>query len=465
MAALGCDPVDGWGPVSSDLDIDGLTTRGDLLRRADAAITSAERGLFSARRPLLVVAWSAALLAVTAVPSIDGGVDGELADECVIIGSLLLWWAIGRFLRARAIWRHLLGVVAFFIAGVPFVSVAEDGVDDTVGRIVFTTLWTLVAVICARRVCQYVAGNRRLSAEVDAWVSARRDPALRRLHGGDVVADVATVHDVRDWPDHDSVVADIALRHQLRQQTLPVVVPFFVLMLTGFTGLGVVVAAVLGAGSGPWIAAAATAGIVTFVPLAQAIGDLWHTQLQRAAEFNRAGTERTLYAVRREHTAGAAEPAPLGRPRLAQAAVAVLASGWIGLLAVRMRTSSGLAILIAAGIVLVVATVVGVRMWSHGRRTHVFPLAGVGPSVLQEPARQVELALTTAGLTITDAGGRATPVTIALEDILAIEPLTKLSVITGRGVGIVTTDAPVVLSGRHVDDDPAVVELRRRLST
>lgn len=450
--------------MSSDLDVDDLTTRGDLLRRADAAITSAERTLFSARRPLLVVAWSVALLLVTAVPSIDGGVDGDLADECVMIGSLLLWWAIVRFLPTRAVWRHLLGVVAFFVAGVPFLSIAEDGVDDTTGRVMFTTLWAIVAVVCARRVWQYVARNRGLSADVDAWVSARRDPALRRLDGDDVVPDIATVHDVRDWSDHDTVVSDIAFRHQLRQQTLPVVVPFFVLMTTGLTGFGVVVAVLLGAGSGPWVVATGVAGVVTFAPLAQAVRDLWHTQVQRAAEFNRTGTERTLYAVRRAHTAGAPEPAPLGRPRLAQAMVTVLASGWIGLLVVRLRTSGGLAILVAAGIILLVVTIVVVRAWAQGRRTRVFPLAGTGSSVLQEPARQVQLSLTAEALTISDVRGRAAPEVIPVDDILAIEPLTKLSVITGRGVGIVTTDAPVVLAGRTIDDDPAIVELRRRLA-
>lgn len=385
-------------------------TRGELLQVADTAIAEAEHDLFSARRPLTVVAWSLALLVLTAMPSV------------------------------------------------------EDGVDGGLGRVAFTILWVVVAAICARRVWTYSADNRRLAAEVDAWVAARRDPDLRLLDDGDVTADVATVHDVRDWPDHDSVVSDIALRHQLRQQTLPVVVPTFVLMVTGLVGLGIAIAAALGAGGDlPWAVAVGLAGIITFAPFARVVGDLWHTQVQRAAEFNRTGTERRLYAIRRHHLVGAPEPAPEGRPVLAQVVVAMLGSGGVGLLVVRIRASSSLAVLVAVAIIVVVTAIVVVRAWWHGRGTRVFPLAGTGPSVLQAPARRVELSVVGNALTITDAGGDATPATIPLDDVLALEPLSKMSVITGRGLGIVTPEAPVVLTGRGLADDTAIAELRRRL--
>ena len=55
-------------------------TRGHLLQAADAGIAEAERDLFSARRPLTVVAWSIALLVLTAMPSVESGFDGRLGD-------------------------------------------------------------------------------------------------------------------------------------------------------------------------------------------------------------------------------------------------------------------------------------------------------------------------------------------------------------------------------------------------
>ncbi|KAA1380084.1 hypothetical protein [Aeromicrobium fastidiosum] len=437
-------------------------TRGELLRRADTAIRAAEDDLFAARRPLLVVAWSIALLVLTAMPSIEDGFDGQLGEASLFTALLLVWWACGRFLPWPWGWRHVLGFVVFLFGGAALLPLVEDGVDDTLGRVAFTILWVVVAAICVRRVWTYSADNRRLGAEVDAWVAARRDPELRLLDDGDVTADVATVHDVRDWADHDAVASDIAFRHQLRQQTLPVVVPTFVLMVTGLVGLGSAIAAALGAGGDlPWAVAVGAGGLITFAPLARVVGDLWHTQVQRAAEFNRTGTERRLYAIRRHHLAGAPEPAPEGRPVVAQVVVAMIGSGGVGLLIARVRTSSSLAVLVAVAIIVVVTAIVVVRAWWHGRGTRVFPLAGAGPSVLQSPARRVELSLDGGVLTIADPAGQATSATIPLDDVLALEPLSKRSVITGRGLGIVTPDAPVVLTGRGLADDPAIVELRR----
>lgn len=439
-------------------------TRGELLQVADTAIAGAERDLFSARRPLTVVAWSAALLVLTSMPSVEDGFDGGLGEASLFTALLLTWWACGRFLPWAWWWRHVLGFVLFFFGGGALLPLVEDGIDDTLGRVVFTILWVVVAAICARRVWTYCVENRRLRAEVDAWVAARRGPELRLLDDGDVAADVATVHDVRDWDDHDSVVSDIALRHQLRQQTLPVVVPTFVLMITGLVGCGAAIAAALGAGGDfPWAVAVAVTGLVTFAPFVQAVGDMWHTQVNRAAEFNRTGTERRLYAIRRHHLVGAPEPAPEGRPVVAQVVVAMIGSGGVGLLVARVRTSSSLAVLVAVAIVVVITAIVVVRAWWHGRGTRVFPLAGTGPSVLQAPARRVALSLDGDVLTITDPAGDAAPATIPLDDVLAIEPLSKMSVITGRGLGIVTPEAPVVLTGRGLADDPAIAELRRRL--
>jgi hypothetical protein len=110
-------------------------------------------------------------------------------------------------------------------------------------------------------------------------------------------------------------------------------------------------------------------------------------------------------------------------------------------------------------------TIVVARAWWHGRGTRVYPLAGTGPSVLQAPARRVDLSLDGDVLTITDAEGLAAPATILLSDVLALEPLSKMSVITGRGLGIVTPETPVVLTGRGLVDHPVIVELRRRLGS
>jgi hypothetical protein len=438
-------------------------TRGELLRRADAAITEAERGLFSASRALTVVGWSIALLVLTSVPSVEGGFDGRLGDECLLTALLLAWWAIGRFAPWHPVWRHVLGFVVFVALGAPLLQLVEDGVDDTAARIVLAALWGIVAAITAHRVAGYIADSRRLLGRVDAWVDARRDPELRLLDEGDVVATVATVHDVRDWSDHDSVVSDIAFRHQVRQQTLHVVVPTFVLMVTGLVGLGAAIASAFGRGGDlPWAVTVGIAGLITFAPFAQVVGDMWHTQVQRAAEFNRAGTERLLYAIRRHHLVGAPKPAPPGRPALAQVVVAVLGSGGVGILVTRVRTSSGLAVLVAAAIIVVVAVIVVGRAWWHGRGVRVFPLAGSGPSVLQAPARRVDLSLDDDVLTITDAAGRAASATIPLDDVLALAPMSKMSVITGKGLGIVTREDPVVLTGRGLGDHPVVAELRRR---
>jgi hypothetical protein len=438
-------------------------TRGELLRRADAEISEAERDLFSARRPLPVVVWSIVLLVLTAMPSVEGGFDGRLGDECLFTALLLLWWAIGRFAQWNPVWRHVLGFVVFVGVGAPLLQLVEDGVDDTAARVVLAALWSVVASITVRRVGGYVAASRRLLGRVDAWVDARRDPALRLLDPGDVVAEVATVHDVRDWRDHDSVASDIAFRHQLRQQTLRVTVPTFVLMVTGLVGLGAAIAAAFGRGGDlPWAVAVGVAGLITFAPFARAVGDMWHTQVQRAAEFNRTGTERRLYAIRRYHLVGAPLPDPPARPVIAQVVVAVLGSGGVGILAFRARTSSGLAVLAAVAIIVVVAAIVVARAWRHGRGTRVYPLAGTGPSVLQAPARRVDLSLHDDVLTIADAEGRAASATVPLADVLALEPLSKMSVITGKGLGIVTREDPVVLTGRGLADHPVIVELRHR---
>lgn len=438
-------------------------TRGELLQAADAAIAAAERDLFSARRPLWVVAWSVALLVLTAMPSVEGGFDGRLVGVCLNTALLLVWWACGRFLPWHPVWRHVLGFAVFLFGGPALLALVADDSDDSLTRVVFTALWAVVAGLCALRVWQYSSDNRRLLAQIDGWVAARRSPELRLLEAGDVDPDIATVHDVRDWDDHDEVVGDIALRHQLRQQTLPVVVPTFVLMITGLVGCGAAIAAALGAGGDlPWVVAVGVAGLVTFAPFVQVVGDMWHTQVNRAAEFNRTGTERRLYAIRRHHLVGAPEPEPEGRPVVAQVVVAMIASGGVGLLVARVRTSSSLAVLAAAAIVVVVTAIVVVRAWWHGRGTRVFPLAGTGQSVLQAPARRVALSLDGDVLTITDAGGDAAPATIPLDDVLALEPLSKMSVITGRGLGIVTPGAPVVLTGRGLAGHPAIAELERR---
>jgi hypothetical protein len=126
--------------------------------------------------------------------------------------------------------------------------------------------------------------------------------------------------------------------------------------------------------------------------------------------------------VRRHHSSGAVisssrRPSLLGSPT-----GLLLLVAWIGILVVRLRTTSGPAILIALAIVLVVSAWFVVRFVRLSRQTRVFPLAGRG-----------------------------------------VEPLTGLSAMSRTGIGIVTKDAPIVVAGRDIHDDPAIVGLRQHL--
>ncbi|MCW2824939.1 MAG: hypothetical protein JWQ91_1856 [Aeromicrobium sp.] len=445
------------------LDVGGVTSRGELLRRADAEIAAADRALTSLRRTLPVVVWSFGLMVMLFV---QGGADLDSNDAAFAFlpALVILWWLVARVVPGKAFIGHLVAFVVIVAVGSATTPVVDE-LDGAAARTFFLVVWAALAIGVAWNGWTYIATGRRLLARIDTARSLRRDPALLGLDASDVTPEIATVHDLRDRADYDEVVGKVVARHMGRLFELRTIQPVFALMVTGVMGLAFLLAPLVGLDDSAWAPASAVSGLLLLVPWAWAgIVDMNQAILGRQVEANQVTVESRLYAVRRHRTRSAAirtsrRPSLLGSP-----AGLLLLVAWIGILVVRIRTSSGLAILLALALVLVVSAWFFARYVRLSRQARVFPLAGSGDSVLQAPAREIVLDLAADGLRISDESGRAEPHVVPLDDIIAVEPLTGLSAMSRDGVGIVTRDAPIVLAGRSIHDDPAIVELRQHLA-
>lgn len=442
--------------------LDGVATRGELLRRADAAIRTSDGSLTSLRRAVPVLLWSIGLMAMVFAQS---GADLESGDSsfALLPALVVLWWLVAKVVPGRAFIGHVVAFVVIVVVGAATTPLVED-LDGSAARTFFLVVWAALAVGTAVAAWSYVTAGLRLVAEIDAWRSARRDPGLRDLDDRDVTPEIATVHDLRDRADYDAAVGQVIARDGARQFELATLKPVFALMVTGVLGLAFFLAPIVGLDDSAWAAANSVSGLILLAPWAWAsLVDMNRAIRGRQAEANQVAAESRLYAVRRHHTSGAAVQPMRRSSLLGTPAGLFLLIGWIVVLVLRLRTTGGTAIVITVGILLVGTVVFGFRLVQVSRRKRVFPLAGRGDSVLQGPAREILLELTDEGLLIRDAAHRATAHTVPLADIVSIEPLGKLSPLSTGGVGIVTKDAPVILTGRGVEDDPAVVGLRRRL--
>lgn len=441
-----------------------VSTRGDLLRRADDAITASERSLFSVRRALPVLGWSAGLM-VLLIIQLSADLDSDVAENVLFVALGLVWWLTVRLVPGRALIGHVAGAVVALIAGIALLPVVRD-LDDDAARTFALVVWGLTAIGLAWAVWTYISESRRLVTDAEAWADSRRNPAHRTLDSSDVEPETATVHDVRDRADYDDVVAAIAGRHTGRLYAFGVAKPSLVLMVTGIAGLVFLLAPIAGLDDSRYAAASAISGLLLLIPWAWALlGDMMPVLAGRQVEANRVGIESRLYAVQRSKTTGAEIAAPRRSSLLGTPLGMLLLVAWIGLLVVRIRTTSGTALIIALAIVVAISVVVVVRVMRRRSRITVYPLDGSGDSVLQSPAREVALELASDGLVLRDSHGRAQPATIPFDQVLAVVPVSGLSAFGGDAVGIVTTGAPVVVAGRGIQDDPAVTGLRSRLDT
>lgn len=436
------------------------TTRGDLLRRAADSRASAARSLTSLRRVLPVVGWSVGL----AVAGIAGfGADDSGLGGFALVGSLALaWWIVARLVPGRWFVGQLVAAVVSVVVGALLLPVSED-VSATTAAAWFWAVTALAGAGTAWSTWRYANVGRGLIDEIAAADHLVREPAGRALADTDVTPDVATIHDLRDRADFDTVAADVVGRQTAGLYGFAPAKPVVALMIPGLVGLVLTLGPLLGLGDAARPAATVVAGLVLLAPWAWTWIDLLRLQAARQGAVDRAGVEAHLYAVRRHHTSRVDLPTRGRASLLGTPAGATLLVGWLLLLVTRLTTSSALALGIAAGIVLALTAGLGARAVVLSRQVRVFPLAGRGDSVLQQPARRVALTLTDEALTITDAAGRAEPHAVPIDQVLAVEPVTGLSALSRRGVGIVTTTDPIVLSGARTTDHPAIVALRQRL--
>ena len=448
--------------MTSHPDLSTVTTRGQLLRRADEAIQAADTQLTSVRRVVPVLLWSIGLMAMVFAQS---GSDLTTDDSAFALlpAVAVLWWIAARLVPGKTFIGHLVAAVVVLVVGAAATPAVED-IDGSAARTFFLAVWAVLALGTGIATWSYVRTSRRLITTIDSWRSARRDPQLRDLDDTDVTPDIATVHDLRDRADFDDVVNEVLGRTTARQFEFATLKPVFLLMITGVLGLAFLLAPLVGLDDSPWSAANAVSGLLLLVPWAWAsVIDMNRAILGRQTESNQVTAESRLYAIRRHHTSGAVL-LPTGRPSLLGSPAGLfLLVAWIGVLVSRLRSSSTLALVIAIAILLVATAIFVMRLVQRSRQTQVFPLLGRGGSVLHSPAREIVLGLTAEGLRISDAAGRAEPRTIALDEIVAVEPMSGLSALSREGIGVVTTGAPVILAGRSVQDDPAIVELRARL--
>ncbi|MCD9199850.1 hypothetical protein [Aeromicrobium wangtongii] len=446
------------------LDLHGLATRGQLLRRADETIAASEAALFAARRALPVLAWSIGLLIISFALS-GSDIESSSTGIAFLTDLVIVWWLVARLVPGRAFIGQLVAAVVFVVAGSILTPVVEE-LGDNASRRLFLATWGVLALGQVVSAWRYVATSRRLVRVVEAAISARREPAGRLLDDSDVVPEIATVHDLRDRADFDELVNGLTGRYTGRLYDLRVLKPTFILMVPGLLGLTFFLAPLVGADLGEWAALVSISGLLLLAPwLWASFADMSAVLLSRQGEANRVGVEAQLYGLRRQHAAGAAHIAPRRFSVIATPVGAVLAASWVALLVIRIRTASPLALVIAAAIVLVITAAVTIRVLRRRSHTRIFPLEGDGDSVLQSPARAVTLRLTDDGLEIDDIAGAAHSRTIPVTDILAIEPVSGTAAFAGTALGIVTTDVPVVLAGKDVEDEPAIVQLRRRLSS
>lgn len=442
--------------------LDGVTTRGELLRKADAAIRTSDGSLTSLRRATPVLLWSIGLMVMVFAQS---GADLESGDSSLALlpALVILWWLVAKVVPGKAFIGHIAAFVVIVVVGAVTTPLVED-LDGSAARTFFLMVWAVLALGTAATGWSYITAGRRLVAGIDAWRSARRDPDLRHLDDRDVTPEIATVHDLRDRADYDTVVGQVMARHAARQFEFATLKPVFALMITGVLGLAFFLAPIVGLDDSAWAAANSVSGLILLAPWAWAsLVDMNSAIRGRQAEANQVAAESRLYAVRRHHTSGAVVQPASHASLLGSPAGLFLLIGWIVVLILRLRTTGGTAIVITFGILLVGTVAFGFRLAQLSRQKRVFPLAGRGDSVLQGPAREILLDLTDEGLLIRDAADRATAHTVPLADIVSIEPLGKLSPLSTGGVGIVTKDTPVILTGRGVEDDPALVGLRQRL--
>jgi hypothetical protein len=432
-----------------------------LLQHCADGIEEHERRALSVRRPLPVLGWSV-LLAAVALAGSEGGENGTTAGWLVLLVGL--WLVVARIVPGPPWVGHAAGALGFVVAGAATLPLVE-GAGSGPATALLVLGWAAAAAGAVLATVSWVATVRSQVAAAAACYSRRREPALRDR--GPVSADpgVATAFDLRHRPDFEEQAGQLVARANARLYSLRAALPPIAFTVTGVLGVVLSAGAAGGMGSGPWRWAVLASGLVLmagygFALVSATLGVLWHRQL----EANRVLVETEVYGRQRALALSLPRP-PRASLGIGGAAGLLLAVLWLGILAARLRTGSGLALAISLGIVLVAA--LGVTAWSVARRrtVRVFPLDGDGPGLLQAPGRAVVTSRTEDGIEIAPATAGTAPVRLSRDDVLGVLDLPAVHPFSGPAVALLTEGSPVVLVGTGVGDLPALQELRERTGT
>lgn len=430
-----------------------------LLEDCAARIDQHERRALSARPLLPLLGWSVLLLAVA-----FGGADGP-QETGASLGWLVLlvglWLGCARVVPGPAWLGHAVGAVALVLAGAATLPLVEEA-SPALEQGLLVAGWLLALIGTAATTARWVRGVRRDVAGAGAAYSLRRQPDGRGDGAPDARPEVATLFDLRRRADFDVEAAGAVARANAGLYSLRATVPSLVLTVTGVIGLVLVLTPLTDLGSAPWHWLSSLSGVLLLAGLGYALGGatlgvVW----QRQMEANRTVVEADVYGRQRALALSLPTPrrATLG---IGGSAGLLLGLLWCGLLLARLRTSSGLAIAVSLGIVVLAA--LGVAAWTLRRRSaiRVFPLDGDGPGLLQAPSRAVTLEAVADGVRLVPVVAGPEPVTLGHDDVLGVLDVSGVHAFSGDGVALLTRGAPVVLVGRGVVDHPVVHSLRER---
>jgi hypothetical protein len=306
----------------------------------------------------------------------------------------------------------------------------------------------VLLLVAGAGLLRHLAASRRLLAEARQWAEVDRDPRWRDLPVGEVPADLLTIHDARD----DARLPDVAVRQRRRAQDR-----VFAPRMFGFgalagllTAVAVIPFAGFSAADGDPLLLAVTLLACTIAVAAVVVAwtQLFRVMHGRQRELNRATLEQRVYEARFRHLHGGQAPETAGQVPLAARVVAPLVLLLLlGGLVWRVSVASPVALLVALGLVAVVAVVLAVAVLRQ-RRPHVVPLLAAGPGLLQSPAKPVEATTDAGAVALRGAGDSFT---VPAHEVLAVERVPLAFALAPPAVVVLTAGSPVVLAGRGVD--------------
>lgn len=362
------------------------------------------------------------------------------------------------FLRAVRAggWLILVGFVAL-AAGM-----TSSDHDELAGAVIaWTVVFVVIAGLASWRLLRHAIHGSRLARELRAWQEIDRRRSTRALPAGTIPEELLTIHDARDRDDLAEVAGRIRLAAQgkiydgrLLWVGMLAVLPFvsgLVIVLTGFLGddLPVLGRVCLVAGGGVVLGAACRTWW-------QVMAQAWHNQ----QDFNRAATEAELYLARRAAlvpgvTSEKGPTLPAWARPLAGAVLLVL----VLLLVARIASASAVALIIAAGI-LVLAALACVPPLVRRRTLRVVPLLAHGESVLEAPWRPVELSLDESWLTLAPRKG-GSPVRVPATDLLGTCETDLGYPFAADAIGLLCRDEVIVVAGSRVRSHEVIRRLEQ----